>query len=237
METDLDMAMCQSLVRAREAERAHIAREVHDQLIQLIVGCTYTLADIRAYPIAEADPRLLQLHDQLRMLMSEARNLCTDLRPISCAPGGFRAAIQTWIHAIQARSPLTITLAFAGSETPPLAEATQRCVQRILQEALANVIQHAEASCVSVELALLPDLIELRVEDNGKGFAVPACQTLQTSHHFGLLGIRERVALGQGVLTIDSQIGHGTCLSVQLPRQHLSYRQIGAEEVNYDPLS
>lgn len=210
------ISMQQQLLGAREAERKHIARELHDQIIQSLIGLNYQLADLRTRPDANLDTRINQLQGDLRQVLDDVRRICGNLRP--SAPDGVGLAEMTQAHLadLQQHSSFHISLQIEGDPAQRLYADVALCIYRVLQETLCNVQKHAAACSVNVRLLICPDEVVLTITDDGVGFAVSP-QPLTCGQHFGLLGMRERLALVQGTLEITSGVGQGTQILAWVP--------------------
>jgi signal transduction histidine kinase len=138
--------------------------------------------------------------------------LAIDLRPASLDYVGLVAALQQYAEAITAQTGLTVELEAVNLQRLPLEMET--ALYRIAQEALTNVVRHAQATRVDVLLMQERDMITLMVEDNGVGFDP---ENHDASGRLGLLGIRERVEMLGGTLLLESAPGAGVTLRVQVP--------------------
>jgi signal transduction histidine kinase len=200
------------IVAGQEAERSRMARELHDQTGQAL---TSILLGLRAIEDAKPD----QIRDRvagLRGLVTEAlqdvRRLAVDLRPSTLDDFGVVTAIQRLCSDVAAKSGISIDF-HATREGDRMSREVESCLYRVVQEALTNVIKHAAAGNVSVLLAPGERDLTLIVEDDGVGFD-PA--TVDRAR-LGLVGMRERVALVDGSLTVESTPGGGTTLRVTVP--------------------
>jgi signal transduction histidine kinase len=126
---------------------------------------------------------------------------------------GLPAALRWYAGEVQSRVPLNITVEIDG-EPRPIDPVANTSLFRVAQEALTNVIKHAQAANVSVRLSYLPTVVMLQVEDDGCGFDVRA-QTQRPA--WGLLGMEERATLLGGYVAIQSQPGHGARVEMMIP--------------------
>jgi len=201
------------LMRAREDERKALARRLHDEAIQALIGLNYQLAHL-------ADSETQPLRDEIRLIVEQLRGIIRDLRPPALDTFGLVTAVRTEIRERDGRTPghTRIDLRLTGDSELNIAEDVSVCVYRVIQEALSNVERHAEASKVEVQLILDPEQVQAVVQDDGRGFNVPKpLGALVESNHFGLVGLRERVLLLRGTLELHSVPGEGTTLHVRLP--------------------
>lgn len=208
----------QQILRAREEERKRIARELHDQIIQGLVGLNYHLSDMRARPELDLNTRITELQGDIRQILGEIRSLCANLRPPALDSLGLVAAVRSRLRELERQEPIQVALHVEGDVERRLPEDVALCVFRVLQEALSNVQKHAAACRVVVSLRIQADEVCLMVEDDGRGFHVPPHlgQLLECSH-FGLVGLRERLELVSGALSVMSRPDHGTCLRAWVP--------------------
>jgi signal transduction histidine kinase len=203
------------IVRAREEERKRVSRELHDQVIQSLVGVNYQLA-ARREGLDEAGVAYLQ--SEIRRVVGEIRQICNDLRPPALDTLGLVAAVRAWVREAETQSVLNIRLTVEGNEEQELPEGIALCLYRSLQEALFNVQQHSAATRVDVTLHLDEREAWLCVEDDGRGFLVQRrLAKAADTGHIGLMGLRERLKLVRGALEINSFPGLGTRLQARIP--------------------
>jgi signal transduction histidine kinase len=202
------------LVTAQEEERRTIARELHDEVGQVITAMKVELAVAQraATPAAAA-----QSLDNVRALADGALHTVRDLSHL-LHPGllddlGLPAAIDWQLKEFGRRFGVRTELSAEGLQDR-LDPATEATAYRIVQEALTNVARHARAGVCRVTLRRLPDKLLVAVDDDGCGFD-PAPSRI--GRGLGLIGVRERVAGCRGILHIDSAPGRGTRLTVALP--------------------
>ncbi|MGV8841662.1 MAG: PAS domain-containing sensor histidine kinase [Pseudomonas sp.] len=198
----------------REEEKAHIAREVHDELGQMLTVLKLEMAMCElAY--GELDPGLQQRLDSMKRLIAQlfqlVRDVATALRP-PILDAGIASAIEWQAQRFEARTNIPCLVQVPDS-LPSLVDAKAVGLFRILQEALTNVMRHAHAHTVELNLLREGDELCLNVIDDGCGF-VPGVGRATT---FGLVGMRERVLILGGSLSLHSQPGLGTTLNVRIP--------------------
>jgi signal transduction histidine kinase len=210
------------LITEREDERKALARELHDQVIQDLLSFNYRLEEIEniaSAPELRGDVEAVRVG--IRSVVSELRQICSDLRPPTIDHHGLSAAIDSLAHEWAERNNIQIQL-----EIDPalgrLTETIELSVFRIVQEGLSNIRKHAAARNVRLSLQRTPSAsLLVRLEDDGQGLAVPAdLASLSAKKHFGLVGISERVALLGGTMQIESLRGDGMILQVEIPSPH-----------------
>lgn len=206
------------LLEVQEAERRHIARELHDEVGQALTAVKINLQMLRHE--AERAPAAGRLDDSLGMvdrILRGVRRLSLDLRPSLLDDLGLAAAVRWYVGAQAQRAGLAAEVvadALPGDLSPALATT---CF-RIVQEAVTNVVRHARATRLTVTLEFANATLDLTVSDDGAGFDVPAArrQALEGSS-LGLLGLEERAELAGGRSVIESAPGRGTTVRVSLP--------------------
>ena len=208
------------LLTEREEERKHLARELHDQVIQSLLGVNYRLEEIEveenADPVLKAD--LADIRESIRAQVTDIRRMCGDLRPPTLDSLGLGAAIQSYTRDWSERTEVTVIL-----DLPPtlgsLPEAIELSVFRIIQEGLSNVRKHACASEVQVRLKhTSPRTLLLSIADNGDGLAGDFDLAKSAAKgHYGFLGISERVALLGGRLELRNQVDGGLLMEIEIP--------------------
>ncbi len=202
------------LESVREEEKAHIAREVHDELGQMltVLKLETSMCEL-AY--AELDPGLRERLNSMKKLIAQlfqlVRDVATALRP-PILDAGISSAIEWQARRFEARTQIPC-LVQVPEYLPPLSAAREVGLFRIMQEALTNVMRHANAQTVELTLSLEGNDLCLSISDDGRGFVPDTGRPTS----FGLVGMRERVLMLGGTLTLHSVPGEGTMLSVRVP--------------------
>ncbi|HPN10032.1 MAG TPA: PAS domain S-box protein [Syntrophales bacterium] len=200
----------------REKERSHIARELHDELGQLLTALNTEIIMLGKKIPPEHTAlieRTQSLSSLIDMTMQTLKRIYMDLRPGMLDHLGLTAAIGWQAEEFQKRTGIHCHVRFAPEEIvldPDLTTA----LFRIFQETLTNVSRHAEASRVNVNLRATDREIQLTVKDNGRGITR---EQMNKPNSFGLLGIRERAEYWRGEVTIKGKPGRGTTVSVTIP--------------------
>lgn len=201
-------------------ERSRIARDLHDSVTQAIYGVTlYADATRLALKDGELDivaENLNELRAMAREAMLDMRLLIFELRPPVLEEEGLVMALQIRLEAVEARSGVYTHFHTSGERPLPLPLETE--LYRIAQEALTNVVKHAQAKQVDVTLRFDETQVCLEIEDDGIGFETAAASSLNTSvvhsSGMGLRGIQERADKINGDLLIQSAPGQGTMLRI-----------------------
>jgi len=212
-----DEALRRSL-EASESERARWARELHDETLQAMAGLRVLLSGARRS--GDPDRIVAALGEAVELLdhgIADLRALITDLRPAALDELGTQAALETLIARVAQQSGLEIDLdvdlAFErGDAASRHVTEIESTTYRLVQEGLTNVVKHAGATRVEVRVIDIDETVEILLRDDGQGFD-PAADAAG----FGLIGMRERVALVHGTLDVESEAGSGTTLRARIP--------------------
>ncbi|HTZ59020.1 MAG TPA: sensor histidine kinase [Acidobacteriaceae bacterium] len=201
------------LVRVQEEERKTISRELHDEVGQILTGLRMELGTLSAHEPEEAFRQRL---DSVKHLAEEAlravRNLSLLVRPSMLDDLGLEPALRWQTREFSRRCGIPVNLAIEG-RLDNLPEPLRLCLYRAIQEALTNCGKHANATRVTVTVRHDDGRVSASVQDNGKGFDKLRLQT----HGLGLVGMGERVRALQGVITVSSEPGRGTLISLEVP--------------------
>jgi signal transduction histidine kinase len=203
------------LLTVQEEERRHLSRELHDEFGQLLATITLHLHAAKAVAGEAAQSSLDESMALLQHAAAQVRSLALELRPTMLETGGVETTLR-WLagqHQQRTGIPTQVVGHVSDVSGDPAIAAF-----RVAQEALTNVVRHARAQHVWIELSQREGLLELVVRDDGAGFDV--MQTLERATgagNLGLLGMKERVEILGGTLEIDSQPGQGTRIRISLP--------------------
>jgi two-component system sensor histidine kinase UhpB len=204
------------VLRAQEEERRRLARDLHDEVNQALTAILLRLEALSQ----DAPPSLAREISQLKSLVNQAMEellrLARQLRPAALDDLGLIAAIEGQLARFSEQTGIQTSLHHEGA-AEAVGEDQQTVLYRVVQEALSNTAQHAEATHVDFELRFFPSHgVELRVRDNGKGFDSEAPGT--DGQHLGLSGMAERARLVGGELTVASTPGSGTRVRLYIPQ-------------------
>jgi signal transduction histidine kinase len=211
-------ALSLRLLEVQEAERRHLARELHDEVGQALTAVKINLQMLRRLP--QTDASATRLDDSLGMvdrMLQGVRQMSLDLRPSLLDDLGLAAALHWYVTAQAQRAGLSAEVV-AGALPDDLSMAAATTCYRVVQEAVTNVVRHARATRLTVTLASAERGLELSIHDDGCGFDVAAARR-QALHgaSMGLFGLEERVELAGGRSTIESVPGQGTTIRAWLP--------------------
>ena len=203
------------VVEGQELERRRLARELHDETGQAL---TSILLGLKALERTSKDPASRAATEELRELvvstLQDVRRLAVELRPSALDDFGLVAALERLAESFAEQTGISVDFqtALAGERLP---EEVETALYRIVQESLTNVVKHAQARRVSILLARKDGAVKAVVEDDGQGFD-PA---EQTDDGYGLMGMRERLALLGGRLEVESGHDGGTTIAAEVPVQ------------------
>lgn len=204
-----------ALQTIREEERTHIARELHDDLGQLLASLRMDLTLLaRGDPLPDASVRLIQgMESNLLTAIASLRRIATNLRPRALDEGGLYFALQGLRDEFVERHGISCTL-FADEAELRLDDAASTAVFRIVQEALTNVARHAQATNVVLNLSRINHELLVTIRDDGRGIRA---EDMEKAQSLGLVGMRERVWNMNGQIGISSEEQLGTRIDIILP--------------------
>lgn len=204
------------LQSVREAERKHIAREVHDELGQLVSALKIDIdwMNARIASLEENEKkRLNHASDTLETLILAIRRMAFALRPSILDDFGLNATIEWQCREFQRMHGIECDF-FCDYDDKELPVAVRTELFRIVQESLTNVVDHSEAKKVKVAITSNEGSVYVKIEDDGKGFDMNS-----TQHALGLIGLRERAASVHGTLSVESVPGRGTIVLATIPKR------------------
>lgn len=204
-------------IDASEQERKRWARELHDDTLQGLAGLGVMLGSaLRARSEGEVRDGVTRAIEQIREEVAKLRALIAELRPAALDEIGLRAAVESLVErtlstqGLEIRTEIALASDDGGKRLAPEVEST---AYRIVQEGLTNVGKHAGASTAEVRIAETNGRLDVAVRDDGRGFELSAPRT-----GFGLTGMRERVEMLGGTLTVESsEAGLGTLVRASIP--------------------
>ena len=204
-----------SIMAGQEKERAAIARELHDELGQVLTALRMDSVWM-SKRLADQDPLAAhRARDMCRLIdknIEDVRGMAIRLRPGVLDDLGLVDALEWYTTDIERRSEMLC--AFTHQPIPPINDAVATAAYRIAQEALNNVLRHARAAKVGVQLEARDNLLLLRVTDDGQGFDMDA---LSATEGLGVAGMKERANLVGGRLRVRSTLGKGTDIQLEIP--------------------
>ena len=211
----------QKVLVAQEEERKRLARDLHDDTAQSLLLLTHRLDALASDPknklSKRVEEKLTSLHDLAVKTLDRLRLYAQELRPAILDDLGLEAALQWMADKIITEDwiDVDVHLNMQGHE---LSHESQLTLFRIAQEALVNIKRHAQASEVVIRLEAAAGKLTMVITDNGKGFKVPMpLSELGSTDKLGLIGMQERAQLLSGSLNIQSELGKGTAIIVEVP--------------------
>lgn len=205
------------IIEAQEKESKRISREIHDgpaqSLANILIRSEIVDLAFRDGDTEQALTEMKSIRESIRQALREVRRIIYDLRPMALDDLGLFPTIKKHISSISEYNNIDIDLALHGDERR-LDPHYEVAVFRIIQEGLQNAIKHAKASRIIVRLEIRDNLIALNIEDDGIGFDP---ENINKKDSYGLIGMKERVDLLDGELTIKSEPNRGTKIVVKLP--------------------
>lgn len=206
------------LIVAREEERATLARELHDELGQLLTGVKLDLASVdqrlRGGSLADASENLLRALTAVETAIRLTRRIAADLHPAILDHLGLRVAVEAYAREFQQRAGVEVNVIASGELA--LSSGQRLALYRIVQESLTNVARHARATTASIRLQMAASGLTLTISDDGSGFDLD--QALPAS--FGLRSMQQRARSIGAALSIQTAPGQGTTIAV-----HLAFRR------------
>lgn len=207
------------LVEVQEQERHAISQELHDRVGQNLTALNLNLTIIENQLKGQASTAIsTRLTDSMNLvtdMISIVRDVMSDLRPVVLNEYGLMAALQEYTSNIKSRYGLQLEFTKSSALPQKLDAALEMTVLRITQEALLNIVRHAESNQVRVSLGCENEALVLRIEDNGVGFESSADGKI--THGHGLVIMRERAEAVGGTLNVESNPGKGTRIEAELP--------------------
>jgi signal transduction histidine kinase len=202
-----------NVVSAQELERERLARELHDETGQALTSILLGLKELEdAGSAADVSSATARLRELVVTTLQDVRRLAVELRPKALDDFGLVPALERLVETFQEQTGIEVIMeAQLGHERLP--SEIETALYRIIQEALTNVVKHAQASRVSIVLSRRGSSVSAVFEDDGRGFAVDETR----EYGLGLLGMKERLSLLDGRLQIESSSAGGTTLVAEVP--------------------
>lgn len=209
------------IILAQEEERKRIARDIHDGLAQTMANVVMR-AEIAERMLTKNElsivkEELIDLKGQVRGGLEEVRKIIFNLRPMALDDLGLIPAVRKFANDFEEKTKIRTQFDVVGKEIR-LSSGMEAAIFRLVQESCSNVLKHAQASFVIIEMTIQQKMIKIMIQDNGIGFQVDALeQKMSIGTHFGILGMRERVELLEGRFEITSEINEGTQITMVIP--------------------
>ncbi|HZZ57098.1 MAG TPA: histidine kinase [Opitutaceae bacterium] len=211
--------LTRQIISAQEDERKEISRELHDEIVQTLVGINVELSALgqgTSRDLHHLKAKIARTQRLVENSVKAVHRFARELRPAVLDDLGLIPALHAFSKGLAERKGLRIRLtAFAGVET--LTGTKRTVLFRVAQEALTNVGRHARATLITVNIREIAGAVRMEISDNGRSF--PVARTLQAKNpaRLGLVGMRERVEMVGGELAIESVPGIGTTVRAEVP--------------------
>ena len=209
--------LAQKLIATQESTLRHISRELHDEFGQVLtaIGAMLSRAGKTAPEGSALRDDLQEVREVAQTTLNNIRSLSQALHPVLLEEAGMQSTLDWYVSTMERQTGITVHYEKTGTSFAVEAGAGVH-IYRIAQEALNNVVRHAETKEVWVRLKFLPENLELEVEDHGKGFIRESGQ-----RGIGLVAMRERAELVSGRLVVLPAVGGGTLVQLNIPRAKL----------------
>ncbi|GMK49188.1 sensor histidine kinase [Paenibacillus glycanilyticus] len=209
------------IIVAQEEERKRISREIHDGPAQSLANIVLRTEIVERMLLKKefqmVQDELLDLKGQVRSGLEEIRKIIFNLRPMALDDLGLVPALRKFAHDFEDKTKIRTIFELNGKEVR-MPSAMEAGVFRLVQEAFTNAQKHARASFVTLEVAFTTETVTITIVDNGIGFHSEQAEAhAQNNSSFGLIGMRERVDLLEGRMEIDSKLGQGTKIIINIP--------------------
>jgi signal transduction histidine kinase len=211
--------LTRKVLTAQEDERREISRELHDEIAQTLTGINVQLANLKRAAVVNTKGLKGKIAGTQRLVQKSVgivHRFARRLRPALLDDLGLIPALKSYVHGMQERTNLPIKL----TTFPELQELDVRkrtVFYRVAQEALTNVVRHAEAKWVQIVFKSRRKTVLMEIRDNGKSFNAQYVLLAKGKKHLGVLGMRERVEMVGGTFKIESSPGRGTLVSAEIP--------------------
>lgn len=211
--------LLEKVIKVQEEERKRIARELHDETSQSLTSLLIGLGQIQDMTHEASLIREMErLKELTHLTLQEVHELSWNLRPSVLDKFGLVVALERYVQDYQEKYKLEVDLLVTGIHNYRFSSEIETSLYRIVQESLTNIARYAQAQTVSIIIEKRDQQLSVIVEDDGVGFNVEeVLRRDPTKHNLGLHGMRERVLLLGGNLTIESNPGTGTTIYVKVP--------------------
>ncbi|AXT13994.1 sensor histidine kinase [Bacillus velezensis] len=210
------------IIEAQEEERKRVSREIHDGPAQMLANVMMRSELIerifRDRGTEDGFQEIRNLRQNVRNALYEVRRIIYDLRPMALDDLGLIPTLRKYLYTTEEyNGKVKIHFQCIGdTENKRLAPQFEVALFRLAQEAVTNALKHSESEEITVKVEVTADFVVLIIKDNGKGFDIKDAKQ-KKNKSFGLLGMKERVDLLEGTITIDSKIGLGTFIMIKVP--------------------
>lgn len=211
--------LTRQIISAQEEERKKISRELHDDVVQTLVGINVELSALvhnNSGGVRTMKDKIAHTQRLVEKSVDSVHRFARELRPTVLDDLGLIPALHAFCNGLAERKKLKIKMtAFGGVEA--LASDKRTTLFRVAQEALTNIARHARATQVVLNITKVPGAIRMEIGDNGQSFAVEKVLQAKNPKRLGLVGMKERIEMVGGSLTIESIPGRGTTVRADIP--------------------
>jgi signal transduction histidine kinase len=216
--------LTRKILTAQEDERREISRELHDEIAQTLTAINVRLATLKRDAVVNTKGLKAKIAGTQRLVQKSVKivhRFARKLRPAMLDDLGLIPALNSFINEVKSRTALSVSLTTCP-EMQELDVIKRTVFYRVAQEALTNIVRHAEAKRVRIHFKFRRKRLLMEIRDNGKSFNAPYVLLAKGKKHLGVLGMRERVEMVGGTFRIDSHPGKGTLVSAEVPFQPAS---------------
>lgn len=211
--------LTRQIISAQEEERKEISRELHDEVVQTLVGINVALSALgtgASTALHTLKAKITRTQRLVENSISAVHRFARELRPAVLDDLGLIPALHAYSKNLAARKKIMIELtAFGGVQA--LGGAERTVLYRVAQEALTNVARHSGATQVRINISEVERAVRMEIGDNGKSFPVEEILLAKNQKHLGLIGMKERLEMVGGSLAITSAPGQGTTVCAEVP--------------------
>ena len=207
------------VLSAQEEERKRISRELHDVVAQVLTSINVRLAVLKTEATVNSkglSKNIVRTQRLVEKSVNIVHRFAYDLRPAALDYLGLIPALHSFLKSYTKETGIRVSLT-ACAKVEELSNVRRTALYRVAQEALTNVVRHAKASRVEVNIRRLSNAVGMDIHDNGQSFDAESILRTGKTRSMGLLGMRERVEMVGGRFQIDSASGQGTTIRVQVP--------------------
>ena len=211
--------LTRQIISAQEEQRKEISRELHDEVVQILVGINVELSALGHRSVMDRQGLRATINRAQRLVgnsVNAVHRFARELRPAVLDDLGLIPALHAYAKSLAERKRFRIRMtAFGAVEAMDSAKRT--VLFRVAQETLTNVVRHAHATQVEINISKIAGAVRMEISDNGQSFNVEKALRAKNPQRLGLVGMRERIEMVDGTLTIESKPGNGTTVRADIP--------------------
>ncbi|AZQ62617.1 PAS domain S-box protein [Flammeovirga pectinis] len=203
------------ILKGQEEERGRISKDIHDGIGQLLTALKFSLESIDSSHVKSATGKLKESNKLLKKIIREVRRVSFNLSPNTLGDYGINAVLTRFANETSRLSDVQVNFDNKSDFNQRFEKHIETNIYRIVQEAVNNAIKYSEAEAVSISLNHDFEIMEIIINDNGKGFDMENLQIRGGGN--GLLNMKERAGFVGGTIDVNSSLGNGTTISVEVP--------------------